>query len=55
MRFGEHVINISFQVPDVSGRMIKAIDNATSKEINHGDLKSGLHILNLMMKVASAM
>lgn len=39
----------SLQVLDVSGRIIKTIDNL-SKEIHLGDLKSGLYILNLTMK-----
>lgn len=39
----------SLQVLDVSGRIIKTIDNL-SKEIHLGDLKSGLYILNLNMK-----
>ena len=39
----------SLQVLDVSGRIIKTIDNL-SKEIHLGDLKSGLYILNLYMK-----
>ncbi|SHM27854.1 Ig-like domain-containing protein [Chryseobacterium contaminans] len=39
----------SLQVLDVSGRIIKTIDNL-SKEIHLGDLKSGLYILNLHMK-----
>lgn len=43
----------SVQVFDVSGRMIKTIDNP-SKEIDLGDLKSGLYILNLTMKNGNA-
>ncbi|MEJ5103592.1 Ig-like domain-containing protein [Chryseobacterium sp. MYb328] len=39
----------SLQVLDVSGRIIKTIDNLT-KEIHLGDLKSGVYILNLNMK-----
>ncbi|WP_390451140.1 T9SS type A sorting domain-containing protein [Chryseobacterium sp. Alg-005] len=40
----------SIQVLDASGRRVKTIENVTSKEINLGDLKSGLYILNLMLK-----
>jgi hypothetical protein len=43
----------SVQVFDVSGRMLKTIDNP-SREIDLGDLKSGLYILNLNMKNGTA-
>lgn len=43
----------SVNVLDTSGRTIKMIDNLSSKEIYLGDLKSGLYILNLIMKDGS--
>ncbi|WP_313093401.1 Ig-like domain-containing protein [Chryseobacterium flavum] len=42
----------SIQIVDISGRMIKKINNV-SREIDLGDLKSGLYILNLIMKDGS--
>lgn len=39
----------SIHVMDVSGRLVKTIDRVSSKEINLGDLKSGLYILNVLM------
>lgn len=42
----------SIHIFDSAGRMIKTIDNP-SKEIDLGDLKSGLYILNLAMKDGS--
>ncbi|MCW3160930.1 T9SS type A sorting domain-containing protein [Chryseobacterium sp. WLa1L2M3] len=43
----------SIQVLDASGRAVKTIDGLSSKEIYLGDLKSGLYILNLIMKDGS--
>ncbi|WP_312298881.1 T9SS type A sorting domain-containing protein [Chryseobacterium sp.] len=44
----------SIQVFDALGRMVKTIDNVTSKEIDLGDLNSGLYVLTLSMKDGSS-